>query len=103
MKALLIAVGWLAFTVFSFAVVAHHGFFGFLTLSAREPWGLQVYLDLAVTTMVAATFVYRDAREHQINAWPYIVWMLCLGAIGLLPYLFHRELKRRRSPVAVPA
>lgn len=91
MKNIVIVVVWLAFTAFSLVVALQHGFFGFLTLSAREPWALQMLLDLFIALSLFAGFVIKDAKEKGLRAWPWLLAMLVLGSIGALPYLLYRR------------
>lgn len=83
------------FTLFSAVVVVRHGYFGFITLALREPWALQMLLDLAIALFLVAGWLRRDARARGIEAWPYIVALPFLGSISPLAYLVHRGLKRR--------
>lgn len=93
-KPILIAVVWVVFTAFSLPIALEHGFFGFLTLSAREPWALQMLLDLLIALSLFAGFVIKDAKEKGLRAWPWLIAMFLLGSIGALPYLLYR---RRRA------
>lgn len=92
-RAAFIVLAIAVFTTYSLFVVAEDGYFGFLTMAAREPWGLQVLLDLAISLSLFNLWMYRDARERNIAAWPYIVAMPLVGSIGALAYLLHRELR----------
>lgn len=91
MKTIFLVVVWVAFTAFSCVVAWQHGFFGFLTLSAREPWALQMLLDLGIALALFGGFVIKDAREKNLRAWPWLIAMLVLGSIGALPYLLYRR------------
>jgi hypothetical protein len=81
-----------AFGAFSIWVVAAHGYTGFLSLAAREPWGLQMLLDLVIACSFGIGWMIHDARKHAIKTWPYIVATLLLGSIGLLAYVVRRGL-----------
>ncbi|WAS95861.1 hypothetical protein [Nannocystis punicea] len=83
------------FTLFSAVVVVRHGYFGFIGLALREPWALQMLLDLVLALSLVAGWLRRDARNHGIEAWPYLVALPFLGSISPLAYLVHRDLKRR--------
>lgn len=83
------------FTLFSTAVVVRHGYFGFITLALREPWALQMLLDLAIALFLVAGWLRRDARARGIEAWPYLLALPFLGSISPLAYLVHRRLRSR--------
>ncbi len=92
----ILALTFLAFTIWSTTIVESHGYFGFLTLAAREPWGAQMLVDLSLSLAVAWAFLVPDARRHGIPWVPYVVTTLALGSIGVLAYLIHRELRAPR-------
>jgi hypothetical protein len=85
-----------AFGAFSIWVVAGHGYTGFLSLAAREPWGLQMLLDLVIACSFGIGWMIHDARKHAIKTWPYVVATLLLGSIGLLAYVVRRGLVATR-------
>jgi hypothetical protein len=85
------------FTAFSVVVVARHGYFGFITLSLREPWALQMLLDLTIALFLVSGWMRRDARKHGIPVLPYLVALPLLGSVGALAYLVHRNLKSGAS------
>jgi hypothetical protein len=93
-KALLVLV---PFTAYSLVVIARHGYFGFLTLAAREPWGMQLLLDLLIALFLVGGSIRRDARERGIPAAPYLVALPFLGSISALAYLVHRSLKPAKA------
>jgi len=84
------------FTAFSFWVIAQSGVAGLFSV-LREPWGAQVFLDLAIAITVASTVVARDARDGGLRAWPWYIAMVTLGSIGLLGYFVYRELAAPRT------
>jgi hypothetical protein len=87
------------FLVYTDVVALQHGYLGFLELALREPWGMQMLLDLSISLGLFATFAIPDARERGIHVWPYLVACVFLGSIGALGYLVHREVAaiRRRK------
>lgn len=91
MKNTLLVLVWLAFTAYSAVIAWQHGIFGFVALAGREPWGLQMLLDLFLALSLFAGFVIKDAKERGLRAWPWILAMFALGSIGALPYLVHRR------------
>ena len=96
-KALLVLV---PFTAYSLVVIARQGYFGFLTLAAREPWGMQMLLDLSIALFLIGTAIRRDARERGIPALPYLVALPFLGSISALAYLVHRSARSGRGAPA---
>ena len=93
--------GFVAFTAYSTLVVAGHGYTGFIDLALAEPWAAQMLVDLAIALLLFSVWMTRDAREHAIPVWPYLVAILTLGSVGALAYLVHREAKRLRAPATV--
>jgi hypothetical protein len=89
---LLLAV-FAAFTVYSLAVVAGHGYVGFLTLAAREPWAMQMLIDLVIALGLFLIWGSRDARAVGLPFLPFAAATVLLGSIGALAYLVARELK----------
>ncbi len=83
-----------AFSAFSTVVVMAEGYWGFLTLAANEPWGLQVFLDLTLAMGMLWLFLWGDAREQGISPWPYLIATPFVGSMSPLVYLIHREIKR---------
>lgn len=93
-KALIAALVLAAFGAYSLWVIAGFGYTGFLTLAAREPWAMQLLLDLVIACVFAAGWMVRDARKHGIVVWPYIVVTVLAGSIGLLAYVIRRGFVR---------
>jgi len=89
-----------AFSVWTFGIVLDHGYTGFLSLAAAEPWAAQLLVDLVIALSLFLTWMLRDAKSHGIVAWPYLLMTLTLGSIGALAYLVHRTLKA--NPAAEP-
>lgn len=85
-----------AFTAYSLWVIDGYGYTGFLELAGREPWALQMLLDLVMALFVALGWLRADARKRGIAAWPYVVIAVFLGSIGLLLYLVRRAIPTRR-------
>jgi len=87
---------FVAFTIWSFGIVAGQGFSPLLALLSTEPWVQQLFVDLVLALGVAWAWLWQDARARKIPAWPYLVATLALGSIGVLAYLVHREVLGRR-------
>jgi hypothetical protein len=89
-KALVAGLVLAAFGAYSLWVVAGYGYTGFLSLAAREPWAMQMLLDLVIACSFGIGWMVHDARKRSISPWPFIVTTLALGSIGLLAYVVRR-------------
>jgi hypothetical protein len=85
------------FTLWSGLVILEHGYFGFLRLAAREPWAMQMLLDLTISLCLVGTWIRRDARAAGISPVPYLVLLPLLGSPVALAYLVHRALVFERE------
>jgi hypothetical protein len=85
---LLVAV---VFTGYSSVVVAEHGYTGFLHLAGREPWALQMLIDLTIALSIVSSLLVIDARRRKQAAWPWVVATVLLGSVGPLWYLVFRR------------
>ncbi|MBL8626544.1 MAG: DUF2834 domain-containing protein [Myxococcales bacterium] len=92
MKTLLLVVLFLAFTIPSTLLVIDDGYLGFVRLAAREPWALQMLVDLVIACSVFVGWMWRDAPARGIRRWPYLVAIATVGSIGVLAYLIRRRL-----------
>jgi hypothetical protein len=97
MKKIVPVLVLLPFTVFSTVVIVQYGYFGFITLSLREPWALQMLLDLSIALFLFGGWMVRDARARGIPALPYLVLLPFVGSISALGYLVHRSVAGPRS------
>lgn len=89
-KALVAAVILAAFSAYSLWVIAGHGYTGFLSLAGREPWAMQMLLDLVLACSFAIGWMRADARKHAMPSWPFFVATIFLGSVGLLAYVVCR-------------
>jgi hypothetical protein len=89
-----------AFGAFSLWVVYGHGYTGFLSLAGREPWALQMLLDLVIALSFALGWLRADARRRGIAAWPYFAVTIVLGSIGILAYAVRRGMGVTPRPEA---
>lgn len=91
---------FLAFTAYTVWVMAGNGVTGFIALAGREPWGLQLLIDLLVMLALFALWVRQDAEKHGLPVWPWVVATMVMGSMGALAYLVRREwVLRERSKV----
>ena len=75
-----------AFGAFSLWVIATQGYLGFLALARREPWGLQLLLDLSIALGFAVAWMVPDARRRGTSAWPYAIAAVFTGSLAILAY-----------------
>lgn len=80
-----------AFFAYSVWVIAAQGYFGFLTLAWREPWGMQMFLDLCIALGFVTAQLVPDARRRGMNPWPLVAGTIALGSIAPLFYLLVRR------------
>ena len=97
MRLVALIIVFIIFTAYTGSVMVAHGLIGFVTLAAREPWGMQLLVDLLLMLTLFALWVRRDARTLDLRAWPYVLLVLSMGSMGALLYLIRREVARRRS------
>lgn len=91
MKKILVPLAVLVpFAVFSTWLTVTTGYLGFLRLAGREPWALQMLIDVGIACTVCSIWMVRDARERGARVWPYLIATVFLGSIGVLGYLVHR-------------
>jgi hypothetical protein len=79
------------FTAYSTLVVVEHGYTGFLTLAWREPWAMQMLIDLTISLFIVSSLLVVDARRRKTAAWPWLVATALLGSVGPLWYLALRK------------
>ena len=91
------------FTIYTDVVAMQYGPIGFLELALREPWALQMLLDVGIALGLFATFAIPDAKERGLPVWPYLIASVFLGSIGALGYVVHREIAAMRRARRVTA
>jgi len=87
----LIAIVFVPFLVFSLWVASTHGPLGFLDVAGREPWAMQMLLDLAIALFVVTSLVVRDARATGRNPWPWVAATVLVGSIAPMLYALTRR------------
>ncbi len=95
-RALAAGVVLAVFAAYSLWVIAGHGVLGFVTLALREPWAMQLLVDLAIACTFAVGWMAHDARKHGIVLWPFVVATVLVGSIGLLGYVVWRGVTTAR-------
>lgn len=86
-----LALVLLAFVAYSLQVVLEHGLVGAFTAAVANSASVQVVIDLVISVILIAIWVYRDASAKTLSAPLYAALVLCLGSIGTLIYLIRRE------------
>ncbi len=87
----------LPFAAWSTWLAADTGYFEFLRLAGREPWALQLLIDLVLSCALFTLWLVPDARRRGIAAWPYLLVTLAAGSMGGLAYLVHRAVVAHRA------
>lgn len=75
------------FSVLSAAAVWQHGVVGIFQHQFANLAGLQVLADLAIALGLLWVGLWRDARQHGRNPWPWLLLTLVAGCFGPLLYL----------------
>ncbi len=84
LPALLVLVPFAAYSVW---VAATHGPLGFLGLAGREPWAMQMLVDLVIAFVFTGGWLLGDARRRGRTAWPFVVGLALFGSISALVYV----------------
>lgn len=103
MRLLTALLVFVVFTGWTITIAVEHGLFGFLTVAAREPWAMQMLVDLALALFVATGWVRVDAKRRGLPWLPYVVAAPIVGSPAVLAYLVHREAAALRKPASAPA
>ena len=90
------AVVLVAFVSYSLWVAWVDGPVGFLPLAWREPWGMQLLLDLGISLFFALTWLTKDARKRGFTPLPWILGTAIFGSPGLLLYAVRRGFGGKR-------
>jgi hypothetical protein len=99
----ILATVLVAFFGYSVWVSELAGPIGFLELALREPWGMQMLLDVGISMGLFSAWLIRDARARGVIAWPWVVLCFAVGSIGALGYLVSRELSSKKAPALAQA
>lgn len=82
----LIAV-FAAFGAYSLYVIGQLGYIGLWQGALSSHAGIQVTLDLIITSALLLGFLWRDAHKSGRRFWPYAVITLAGGSFGPMLYL----------------
>ena len=86
-------VAFVAFTAYTFFVMANHSILGFIADHEKGGWSLQIFIDLVTAAICFWVVAVPDARSRGINFWPYVVLTPFLGSVALLAYFVHRSIR----------
>lgn len=92
----------LALVLIDFAVLSGYAMFqvGYLGIwqAGTANWGAaQLLADLVIACGLICLWMVVDARERDMNPWPYVAITLFAGSFGPLLYLFRRSGGERRA------
>lgn len=87
MKKLVLVAVLAAFAALTIAALMTHGYVGIFEHQFQSLAGLQVLADLSVALSLVLAWLWKDARDHARNPYPWIVLTLAAGSIGPLLYL----------------
>ena len=82
-----------AFGALSALALQEVGYFGIIAPHFLSWGGAQVFADLTILAVLFCIWMARDARQHGVAAWPFILMTVFLGSFGPLFYLIARELR----------
>lgn len=93
----------LVFGGFSVNVVLQQGVMGVVDLVRREPWGMQLLIDLAISLFLASLWLKPDAERRGLSPWPWLIGSVFVGSISPLAYVVYRELVGKKATGQVAA
>ncbi len=80
-----------SFGVLSALALMDVGYLGIIEPHFRSWGGGQVFADLVILAILACIWMWNDARDHGLQAWPFIILTLVAGSFGPLLYLVMRN------------
>lgn len=90
MRPLLILV-LAGFGAFSMFVMWEVGYLGIWQAGLASPGAAQVLVDLVIMSVIALTYLRRDAQRTGRTFWPFALLTLAAGSFGPLLYLVSRR------------
>jgi hypothetical protein len=76
----------LLFAALSLRAVITEGPLGFWPEHVRNRWGNQIWLDLLLAVSSAWFLAAPEARRRGMRPWPWLVFIVATGSIGLLAF-----------------
>ncbi len=101
-RLLTLSIVILAFGALSAVALWDVGYWGIIAPHFQSWGAAQVFTDLVILALLACLWMVRDARQHGLPVWPFLVLTLLAGSFGPLFYLVARELRSPR-PRSAPA
>lgn len=98
MRFALAVLVFVAFTGWTLSIIVAHGLFGFLSLAGREPWAMQMLLDLLLALFGSMAWVRVDAKQRGLPWIPYVALAPLIGSPAVLAYVVHREFVALKKP-----
>gem|GEM_PF-2756126 len=95
------AVLSLAFFCLTLYAVLTEGPVGFWAVHIQSAWSIQIWVDLLLAFAIGWTFLVSQAKSLGMRVWPWLIFFLCTGCIGLLAMfarvLYLREIRNENS------
>lgn len=94
----LLVVVLLLFGALTLAAVIADSFPGSVVDAITFNWmSVQIFVDLVLAVAVICVWIYRDARSHGRNPWPWLIAAPVVGMFSPLVYLLTRDTSEDRS------
>lgn len=96
-KALLWLI-FIDFAVFSGWVMWQVGYMGVWAAGFTDPGSMQLLFDLVICCLLISSWLKQDARQWEMNPYPWMVAIFITGSIAILVYLLIREYRKEGAP-----
>ena len=98
-KKVLISLVWLGFAALNFVGFLEAGYSGlFEYLKQMNVYGWILFVDLLIALTMVLIWVWKDARAHGRNPWPYTLLTVALGSLGTMLYVLLSDDKSPEDP-----
>ena len=87
MQRIILIITLIAFLALTATALLHHGYWGILEPHFKSFGTAQVLVDLVIALCLFLVWMWRDARAHARNPWPWVLLTMVTGSIGPLIYL----------------
>jgi hypothetical protein len=89
-----------AFSAATAFAIYQHGYIAFITYALANAATELLFVDLALSLVLVAAGLIRDARSRGVRYAPYLALALFFGSAGPLLYLVAREARRESLQIA---
>jgi hypothetical protein len=89
-----------AFSASTAFAIYQHGYIAFITYALANAATELLFVDLALSLVLVAAGLIRDARSRGVRYAPYLALALFFGSAGPLLYLVAREARRESLQIA---